>query len=222
MKDLNDDIGKCRIFKGVDILEIEKIKYNVVNYKKGETIAIEGSKCDSVGIIINGYIQIQKIYPNGKIMIMKKLKNQDTFGEAIVFSKETTYPSTLISFSNAKIVFIKKNEIIDLCFNNIKFLNNFMEMLSEKIIELNQKIKSSNLITVKQKVVNFILDEYENQNSNKVNINMSKKELSEVLGVPRPSLSRELILLREDKIINFSKDIIEILDLNKLTEIMYI
>ncbi|MGL5379419.1 Crp/Fnr family transcriptional regulator [Clostridium sp.] len=221
MKDIKNDISKCSIFKGIDVTDIEKIKYKVAYYKKGETIAIEGAKCDSIGIIINGCSEIQKIYPNGKIIVMKKLKNYDTFGEAIVFSKETTYPSTLISLSDTKIVFIKKNEIIDLCFKNVRFLNNFMEMLSEKIIELNKKIKDSNLITVKQKVVNFILEEYEKQMSNKININMSKKELSEILGVPRPSLSRELIFLRENNIINFNKDNIEILNLIELKEIMY-
>lgn len=215
------DISKCSIFKGIDVTDIEKIKHKVAYYKKGETIAIEGAKCDSIGIIINGCGEIQKIYPNGKIIVMKKLKKHDTFGEAIVFSKETTYPSTLISLSDTKIVFIKKNEIIDLCFKNVRFLNNFMEMLSEKIIELNKKIKDSNLITVKQKVVNFILEEYEKQMSNKININMSKKELSEILGVPRPSLSRELIFLRENNIINFNKDNIEILNLIELKEIMY-
>ena len=49
---------------------------------------------------------------------------------------------------------------------------------------------------------------------------MTKQKLSEVLGIPRPSLSRELINMKNDNIIDYSKDFIKILDKDKLESIL--
>ncbi|NOV89694.1 CRP-like cAMP-binding protein [Clostridium acetobutylicum] len=44
--------------------------------------------------------------------------------------------------------------------------------------------------------------------------------MSEMLGIPRPSLSREFINLREEGIIDFDRTSITILDINSLKEIL--
>ncbi len=49
---------------------------------------------------------------------------------------------------------------------------------------------------------------------------MTKQKLSEILGIPRPSLSRELINMKNDNLINYEKDYIEILDKEKLELIL--
>ena len=47
---------------------------------------------------------------------------------------------------------------------------------------------------------------------------MSKKSLSEYFGVQRPSLSRELINMKKDNLIDYDKNIIKILDLDGLQQ----
>jgi Mn-dependent DtxR family transcriptional regulator len=49
---------------------------------------------------------------------------------------------------------------------------------------------------------------------------MTKKEWADKLGVQRPSLSRELIKMKDECIIDYEKDIIFIKDLDLLQETM--
>ena len=50
---------------------------------------------------------------------------------------------------------------------------------------------------------------------------MNKEEIANFIGIPRPSLSRELIKLRKEKIIDFDRNNITILDIDKLEEILF-
>ena len=49
---------------------------------------------------------------------------------------------------------------------------------------------------------------------------MTKQKLSEYLGVPRPSLSRELINMKDLGLIDYTRDIIKILDKEALESIL--
>ena len=75
-------------------------------------------------------------------------------------------------------------------------------LLSDKVIVLNNKIKSISLKNIKQKVADYILQEYKSQKQLIVNLKMNKEEIANFIGIPRPSLSRELIKLRKEKIID--------------------
>lgn len=107
----------------------------------------------------------QKSFQSSKAVTLNTFKVGNIFGEAIAFSEKHVYPATIVSVDNVKIMFINKNDIIRLCRLNDKFLNNFMTILSDKILMLNNRIKNLSYETIKQKVANLILEEYKKQKS---------------------------------------------------------
>ncbi|AYE34413.1 Crp/Fnr family transcriptional regulator [Clostridium septicum] len=224
MNEFLEVIGECSIFKKIkkeDIKNfIENSSYKLASYDKNDIIAVEGEDCNSIGIVVDGIIEIQNIYENGKNLTIKRFSRGDVFGEALVFSKQHIYPATIISVSKSKILFINKESIINFCFKDVDFLNNFMCLLSEKIIMLNNKIRNTSLKSIRQKISNFLLEQYNIREKTVINLNISKKEFAEILGIPRPSLSRELINMKDEGIIDLNKREINILDIDKLEEIM--
>ena len=88
------------------------------------------------------------------------------------------------------------------------------------ILTLNKSIERLSYNSIRQKISNYILDEYNKQNSHLININMTKQKLAETLGIPRPSLSRELINMKDIGIIDYYKDTIKILDLDQLLKVL--
>lgn len=213
-------LNKCVLFKGIPNNEIakslESINYEISNFKKNEIIAIEEEECISLGIILDGLVEIQKTFPSGNIVTLSRFKSGNIFGEAIVFSKKHVYPATIVSIDNSKIMFIHKNDIINLCSISDKFLGNFMTILSDRILMLNSKIKILSYETIRKKIANFLLDEYSKQNNNFLQFSYGRKKMAEVLNVPRPSLSRELIKMRDERIIDFDKNVIKIVDVELL------
>ncbi len=95
-------------------------------------------------------------------------------------------------------------------------LNNFMQLLSSKILLLNRKIKELSFETLRQKISNYLLSQYEIQNTLALILPMSRKNLAEHLGVQRPSLSREFVNMKNDGLIDFNKNLVQIKDLEAL------
>ena len=86
---------------------------------------------------------------------------------------------------------------------------------------LNKKVKSTSLKSIKHKVADYLLEKINEADSNTIKLNGSKEEIAGFLGIPRPSLSRELINLRDENIIEFDRRSIRILDINKLEEKLF-
>ncbi|NMF03383.1 Crp/Fnr family transcriptional regulator [Clostridium beijerinckii] len=220
MEDVLNKLNGNEFFQDLSVEEIRdlisNIGYNLRSYKKGEIIANEEDECNSLGFVLEGIVEIQRIYLSGKQIILKRLSNGDVFGEALVFSKKSKYPSTVIAFSECNILYISRADILKLCTSDERVLGNFMSSLSNKIFMLNSKIKSIAFKSIKHKVINYILEQAKSQKSEIVKLKENKEEIASSLGIPRPSLSRELMNLRDLNYIEFDRNIIKILNIEEL------
>ena len=218
-------IKENQLFVGVSDENIKnvlkEIKYYIKTYKKGEIIANEDDECRSLSLVLSGKVEIQRLYSNGKYIVLNRLFEGDVFGEALVFSKSKTYPATVIALSECTVLFINKMDVLKICSNEEKILENFISLLSDKVFILNSKIKSISFKSIRQKVINYILNESKEQKSNSIILKNTKEEIASLLGIPRPSLSRELINLRDMNYIEFNRKKITILDIESLEEELF-
>lgn len=223
MKAYINSLLKCVLFKAMEGEEVynalQNIPYSISEYTNGDVIAIEGDSCDRLGIILEGTIEIHKSFASGKNVTINHFEAGNIFGEALIFSGNHLYPATIISSSQAKVMFIQRNDIIHLMTLDTRILNNFMGVLSNRILMLNQRLTNLTLDTLRKKIANMILMEYKNHNSTYLTIPYSRKKMAEMLNIPRPSLSRELTNMKEDGLIDFYKNNIKILDLEGLKKV---
>lgn len=225
MENITDILSNCILMKhfSKDNIKnfLKEINYTSMRYSKGEIVAIEESDCSKIGIVISGTVEVQKIFSSGKAITISSLKESDIFGEVIIFSNRNTYPATIVASSNAYIIFISKEKILKLCNLFPIFLNNFMTLLSDKVLMLNKKLKNISYETIRQKIISYILDEYTNQKDLKIILNYTRKEMAEQLGIPRPSLSRELAHMKKENLIDFGKNYILIKNINTLENLLF-
>lgn len=225
MEEIIKTIKKNQLFIGLSDESIrnvlKEIKYYIKTYSKGEIIAHEDDECRSLALVLFGTVEIQRLYSNGKYIVLSRLLEGDVFGEALVFSKSKTYPATVIALSECKVLFINKEDVLKICSYEEKVLENFISLLSDKVFILNSKIKSISFKSLRQKVINYILNEIKEQKSNSIILNNTKEEIASLLGIPRPSLSRELISLRDLGYIEFDRKIIRVLDVESLEEELF-
>lgn len=214
-------LKKTCFFKGINEKEIDEILksqlYLVREYKKNEVIANQGEKCNSLSVILEGKAVIQTIYENGKVLTLSNFNVSDVFAEALLFSKDKEYPATVMAVENCKILSFPKQSVLGIMQKNAKFAENMLEILSQKIVILNRKINLVELDSIRRKVCKILLDNYKKNKSYIYKI-ASKKELAEELGIPRPSLSRELINMRDMGLIEFNLKEIKITNLEGLED----
>ncbi len=225
MKDILNLLKNNFLFKGIDSENLKKLyeetKYHINKYDKGEIIAHEEEECSTIGLILEGTIELQRIYPSGKYIVLNKLTLGDVFGEAIIFSKQENYPATVIALNQCSILYIDKVDMLELFSREKRILENFLELLSNKVLMLNSKIKNISFKNIKHRVINYILETMKLQKNSVIKLKESKESIAAALGIPRPSLSRELINLRDMGYIDFDRSNIKILDIEALEEEMF-
>ena len=218
-------LQRSKLFAALTSEEIESILQNsyltIKNFNKDDYIAYQGDECFSVGIVMEGSAVIKKLFASGNAVTIATIKPLSIFGEALIFSSNNKYPSTIIAAEKMKVIFIAKDSIIKMCSANNRLLRNYLAMLSDKMLMLVNKIEYLSYQTIKQKLAALFLEQYSLQSNKQIiSLPYNRKEMAEELGITRPSLSREMAKLKKDKIIDYRKNIVEIMDLNKLESIL--
>ena len=221
MRHLRRKLKKCSLFTDYSDENLSRViknlRYRVTEFAEDETLAVEGAKCHHLGIVLRGGVKIQKVYASGKIVTLSRLGPGAVFAEAVLFSDNKTYPATIeIDSAKTQIMFIRDQEVIRLCKSNQRFLNSFLGLLSDKVHTLNRRIQLLSYKTIRQKIAGYCLTERVRQRSEVLHLAMSREELAQHLGVPRPSVSRELSNMQDEGLIQLDKDKIRILNLEEL------
>lgn len=222
MKEYVSALQNCTLFRRLNEDNITALlRYldvKSVTYEKDSIIGFEGEPCTKLGIVASGKVELQNIYPSGKVATLTTLMPGQSFGEAILFSDDDRYPISTVAKVKSTILFIDKRSIMHGLTHHPILLDNFLRLLSNKLVMMNQKVKVLSLDTIRQKVSNYLLKEYKIQGTPMIQTAMSRKDMAEHMSIQRPSLSRELIKMKEEGLIDFDKSTIKILDVDALED----
>lgn len=193
----------CKLFKNTKF-DIEQIK--IVNLPSGYVIAEEGDKSLRMGIILSGRVLIKAFTSGGKHFTLNALKEGEIFGDMLIFSTEyNSYPGTLITEGKTKIAFINHDLFKRLILEDKNLLLNFLSLVSNKAVKMNYKSKLLSQDSVRDKIIFYLHQEKRKQKGNVIKLNMTKEELANILFIQRPSLSRELIKMKKDGLIDYDR-----------------
>ena len=220
MFDIRNALTINKLFQNFTNQEINQFlvssQYKTRVYQSEQVIAMEGEAMTEIGLVLDGVIEVQKNYPFGKTVIINQLQTGDIFGEVAIFSNQHTYPSTIFSSTNARIMFINKEHIVKICLQNEKFLKNILQLLSAKILTLDHQLRILSGETIRQKISFYLLEQYQRQNTLRIPVILSRQKMAEQFGITRPSLSRELSRMKHEGLIDLKEHLIIIKDLPAL------
>jgi CRP/FNR family transcriptional regulator, dissimilatory nitrate respiration regulator len=195
---------------------LKESEYTIKTYGKDDMIFIEDELCSTLSIVLDGSVEIQKIDSSGKVLTVAQFTDGDTFGENLIFGDNNHYPMTVVSKSKTVVLHLPKASVTKLCQSNAVFLNEFLKTLSNRAVNLSAKLKEVTLKTIRQKICEFLSMKYKKSGDSSIKLGMSKKEWADKIGVQRPSLSRELIKMKDEGLIDFDKDTILIHDIDDI------
>ncbi|MBZ2174252.1 Crp/Fnr family transcriptional regulator [Schnuerera sp. xch1] len=179
------------------------LKYQIREYRKGQTIHLQNELCSTLDIIIDGRVVVQHIDEDGNILTINVFSNRGIIGASLLFSNRNYYPMTIESIDNTIILHMQRDLVLELCKNNVDFMVKLMTIISDRSIILTDKINMISLKTIRQKIIDYLRYEFHIQRNKVIKLNMSKKELAERLGIQRSFLSRELNKMRKDGLVEY-------------------
>lgn len=187
---------------------IDVTKFNSQTYKKNEVVFEEGDIVEKLGLIVNGCISIKTYTFNEKEYEINNINSGGIFGEYIIFSDNPKFLGTGIALKETNIIYLTKNDLFELL-KNKTFYENYFKLISQITISIQNKVKVLSQKEIRDKILFLLYENLKRTKSNSLYIS-SKQRLSEYLNITRPSLSRELINMRDEGIITFDKHYIKL------------
>ncbi|HEY9039641.1 MAG TPA: Crp/Fnr family transcriptional regulator [Roseovarius sp.] len=166
-------------------------------YSRGETVFLQGEKAQVMHIVLDGWVKLYRIAPNGNEAIVNVFTRSHSFGEAVAFKNED-YPVSAEAVTDCKLLLIPARSIVsmmreepDLC---IAILASTFQHLHDMVSQLEQ-IKAR---TGTQRVAEFLLDLSDcKSGSCMVVLPYDKILIAGRLGMKPESLSRAFSRLQE-------------------------
>lgn len=215
----NIDLNKIEFFKGIDnekiIADLTKIDYKILKFKKDDIVAFRGDEIKGMYLNLKGTLVTEMLKDSGETKKIEELSNGKIMASAFIFGSFNNFPVDIIAKSDVEILYIEKKELLKLLTQDKILLERFLNEISGKAQFLSKNLwESISNKRIDKKLAEYFLNNEKNQI---VELNISIKELSEYFNVSRPSLSRVLKeLVDNKKIEKIKKGMYKILDRNYL------
>ncbi|MBL7575347.1 cAMP-binding domain of CRP or a regulatory subunit of cAMP-dependent protein kinases [Peptoniphilus asaccharolyticus DSM 20463] len=202
--------NKSNLFFNMDNEELEKFLKDsgafIKTFKAGEYIFNQGDKPKYTFIIERGSVVVENVDSNGKKSIVNVFNTIGTvFGEVYMYLDTDEYDYSSYANEASEILFLPKESLViddNLSPSRLKIVNNMLNILANKSFFLNQKLLMMSAVTLREKLIKYILNHSE---GNELILSLTREEMGNYLGVPRPSISRELMNMKKEELIEITK-----------------
>lgn len=204
------------LFKGFDEFLISALvdpeKCTIVQYKKGTLIVQEGELCTSVGFVMSGSLANQQLTPTGEILTIKMFESRDAFGPALYSMECPSYPFTLTAAKTTQVIYISFDDIGHLIAESPLFRENFIHFLSHRVLMFKEKLKMMQYKDVRSRLIHYLGVESMHAGQTSFKLRHTKSAIANMIGVARPSVSRELKHMAEDELIAIKGNVVTLLN----------
>ena len=178
-------------------------------FQKGEVIFHMGEIIHRLGIVISGSVNIENIDVWGNKSILSHLGSGQIFGETYAITKEPLLVDA-VAAENCKIFFMSSTAIY--CGKpqaagwHEKFIYNLLMISSQKHLAISTRSFQISLKKIRPRIESYLSNMATNKKSNEFDIPFNRQELAEYLNLDRSALSKELMHMKAEGLIDYHKN----------------
>ena len=188
------DLAASSLFTGFSVKEIRGLCLDArcifTAYHKDALVAFRGDSYERLLLLTRGTLIAEIIDEKGTSLKMESLVGPTPVATAVLFSSEAVLPVQLRAETDAEVVTVSRQGVLDICRRDERFLRNYLKDAGDKISFLAEKIRLLRFTTIRQKIAGYFLDLSGRQGSDHLQLPYSLKSLADIFGVTRPALSR--------------------------------
>jgi CRP/FNR family transcriptional regulator, dissimilatory nitrate respiration regulator len=221
MNKLSQLLSITPLFKGLSQPQLAEIAAIAADrsYKRGESIFMEGDKADGFYIVADGQVKIFKTSLEGKEQILHIYGPGSPFGEVPVFSG-SRFPANALALINSRILFLPRKAFVDLIARNPSLSMNMLGELSMRLRQFTVQIENLSLKEVPSRLASYLIYlAREQNNSERVSLEISKGQLASLLGTIPETLSRIFAKMSAQHLIRVDGKHIHLLDIIGLEDL---
>lgn len=165
-------------------------------YGRGETLFLQGEKATAIHIVIDGWVKLYRISPNGSEAVVGVFTRGESFAEAVAL-RDQPYPVTAEAVSECTVMHVPASAVTALIRSDPEVAINLLAATFLHLRSLVGQIEQMKAQTGAQRVAEFLLDLSPcAEGSCVVNLPYDKVLIAGRLGMKPESLSRAFSKLR--------------------------
>lgn len=192
------------------------ITYRVADVKKGEIILFEEESVKQIGIVLSGKVDIIKEDIWGNKTLLLRLGEDEIFGETFACGEDNRSVVTFFAAENAEILFLPFYRVMHNCTMACGFhhrlTENMVGIIAKKNRDYLRKIEIVSKRTIREKILTYLSIQAQAQKARYFEIPLGRIELAEYLCVDRSALTRELVKMKQEGLIDYDKNCFRILE----------
>ncbi len=212
------ELEASKLFQAINDTETERIlkcsKSGMKKYPAGTYIFEQGGLPTRLFLLLSGQVQICKDFTSGKRDVLYLVEPGNVFGEIFLFGDRKKYWYDAVAVTDVSVLEMPWDFFYHFCSNacdhHKQLTQNMLEILSEDNFKMTRKLHIISTSSLRERIAIWLIDSM-NENS-VVELRMNREQLADFLGVARPSLSRELMRMQKDGLIEVSRKAIRICD----------
>lgn len=213
---------QAKLFKAItdeEWNEMEQSKlFTLGNYSKGSIIFHYGEIINTIGIVIEGSVNIERVDIEGRRTILSNIPALSVFGESYALTHSRLMVDATASQNNTTILFINVDVLESkksTAWSN-KLKGALLSAALQKNIVLSNRIFCTTPKAIREKVETYLSFEAIKQNSYSFFIPFNREELADYLSVDRSALSKELGKMEREGLIEFRKNHFKLLSFSNI------
>lgn len=202
------------LFRGISPTEIETmlgcLQAGIKHYAKGEYVFRQGDRIEHITILLTGRIYVQSDDYWGNRTILNVIGAGEMFGEAYAMHPDALFLNDAVAMENCVVAFFDFGRVSTTCSVSCNFHNtlihNLFLVISDKNRRLVQKLEHISKRSTREKLLSYLSEQSKLQGSNSFSIPFNRQQLADFLSVDRSAMSNELCKLRDEGLLEFSKN----------------
>ena len=189
---------------------LDCIGYHIRAFRKGDIVAFEEENIQHIGIVISGSVDMVKEDLWGNKTMLVRISKNELFGETFACGSDHLSLVTFLVSEDATILFIPFHRVLNSCSMACSFhhrlTENMVRIIANKNRDLMRKIEVISKRTIREKLLTYLSIQAQMQNARYFEIPLGRVELAEYLCVDRSALTRELVKMKEDGLIDYDRN----------------
>lgn len=207
-------VQKCPLFAGIDETQLNSL-FSCLNakettYQKEEFVFRVDEPAAMVGVVLSGSVNVVQEDFWGNRTILTHVGPAELFGEAFSCAEIDRFPVSAVATETSVVLLLDYRKIITVCSPACVFhatlISNMLRLLANKNILLTRKIEYMSKRTTQEKVLSFLSAQAVQAKSKEVVIPFNRQELADYLGVERSALSRVLMKMKKEGLLEYEKN----------------
>lgn len=194
---------------------LNRLPSHIETYHKDEVIFRGEEIIHELGIVLKGKVLIGKETRSGNMTLIALLDPGSFIGEVMALTDNPISNLVTAYTEGTQILFLP----VDAIMKEPALHRNLTLLVARKALYLNKRVYYLQLKSIQGKISKFILEESGKEGTDTFTTPFNRQTMAEYLNVSRPSLSRELGVLKKNRIIDYYKGSIKVLNRKALEDL---